>query len=42
MKHIEVVAAIIVHDGKILCTQRSVNKYVSRPKKSLHDFIILV
>lgn len=27
MKHIEVVAAIIVHDGKILCTQRGVNKY---------------
>jgi len=33
MKHIEVVAAIIVHDDKILCTQRSVNKYDYISKK---------
>lgn len=33
MKHIEVVAAIIVHDDKILCTQRSVNKYEYISKK---------
>ncbi len=27
MKHIEVVAAIIIHDGKILCVQRGPAKY---------------
>ena len=27
MKHVEVVAAIIVYDGKILCVQRNTNKY---------------
>ena len=33
MKHIEVVAAIIVNDNKILCTQRNVNKYEYISKK---------
>lgn len=27
MKHLDVVAAIIIHDDKILCVQRDVNKY---------------
>lgn len=27
MKHIEVVAAVIMHDDKILCVQRGKNKY---------------
>ncbi|MBP6300238.1 MAG: NUDIX domain-containing protein, partial [Arenimonas sp.] len=27
MKHIEVSAAIIINDGKILCVQRNVNKF---------------
>jgi 8-oxo-dGTP diphosphatase len=32
MKHVEVVAAIIIDNGKILCTQRAVNKipYISK------------
>lgn len=33
MKHIEVVAAIIVNDGKILCVQRNVSKYDYISKK---------
>ena len=33
MKAVEVVAAIIVHDGKILCTQRGENKYPYLSKK---------
>lgn len=33
MKHIEVVAAIIIHDNKILCTQRNTNKYDYISKK---------
>ena len=33
MKTIEVVAAIIVNDGKILCTQRSENKHSYLSKK---------
>lgn len=33
MKHIEVVAAIIVNNGKILCTQRNINKYDYISKK---------
>jgi 8-oxo-dGTP diphosphatase len=33
MKHIEVVAAIIVSDDKILCTQRNINKYDYISKK---------
>lgn len=33
MKHVEVVAAIIVNDNKILCTQRNVNKYEYISKK---------
>ena len=33
-KHLEVVAAILIHDGKILCMQRGEGKfaYVSKPK----------
>lgn len=27
MKHIEVVAAIIINDNKVLCVQRNINKY---------------
>ncbi|MCH4895434.1 (deoxy)nucleoside triphosphate pyrophosphohydrolase [Marinilabiliaceae bacterium JC040] len=33
MKHIEVVAAIIIKNGKILCTQRNFNKYDYISKK---------
>lgn len=30
MKHIEVVAAIIVHDGKVLATQRGYGNYAGK------------
>ena len=33
MKHLDVVAAIIIHDGKILCVQRDTNKYDYISKK---------
>jgi len=33
MKHIEVVAGIIIKDGKILCVQRNVSKYDYISKK---------
>jgi len=33
MKHIEVVAAIIFYDSKILCVQRNINKYKYISKK---------
>lgn len=33
MKHYDVVAAIIIHDNKILCVQRNLNKYDYISKK---------
>ena len=33
MKTIEVVAAIIINEGKILCVQRNINKYEYISKK---------
>lgn len=33
MKHYDVVAAIIIHDNKILCVQRNINKYDYISKK---------
>jgi len=33
MKQIEVVAAVIIHESKILCVQRNVNKYEYISKK---------